>query len=127
MWLDYTMFRPADISHFYYLVTNRSIDPAELMRAGRKLQNLERSFNLLHAGFERKDDMPPARFCETPVSRGPYKGERLEVDKWNDMLDSYYRLHAWDVKTGRPFKQTLLDLGLQIVVDAMERHAIQLG
>lgn len=127
MWLDHRLFRPEVICDFYSLVTGRHAEGPDLMRAGLKLQNLERSFNLLHAGFDRKDDMPPARFCETPISRGEYAGERIELDRWNSMLDSYYSLHGWDVRTGRPLKKTLRDLDLQMVIDAMERGGIQLA
>ena len=127
VWLDYQLFRPDAIHKFYSLVTGRSIGTADLMHAGLRLHNLERSFNLLHAGFDRKADIPPARLFEIPISRGKYAGETIEIDKWNSMLDSYYSLHNWDIKTGRPLRKTLLDLDLSMVIQEMEKKGVLPG
>ena len=126
MWMDITLFSPDDIAGFLNDLTGRSFTGGHLMEAGEKLQNLERVFNLFHAGFGRGDDLPPQKFMETPVQEGIYKGERLEEGKWNRMLDEYYDLHGWDRETGWPTGQTLSALGLESLIHKLSRAGIQL-
>ncbi len=61
------------------------------------------------ADFDWKDVGP--RFLE-PIPDGKYKG--FTIAKWlPDMVYDYYRLSGRDEKTGRPFKETLIRLGLE--------------
>jgi aldehyde:ferredoxin oxidoreductase len=126
IWMDYTLYQPEDIAEFYNDVTGKDTSVEELFTLGEKIQNLERVFNLLHAGFERKDDMPPEKLMQIPVSAGRFKGEVLDWNKWNKMLDEYYILHQWDIKTGWPTKQRLLELDLGIAVERLEQNNINI-
>ena len=85
----------------------------ELMKAGERIHNVEKMFNVYHAGFTRKDDFPPKRLMEEPIQSGPLKGELLKEDEWEKMLDEYYSLHGWDCRTGYPTKEKLEELDLQ--------------
>ena len=127
MWMDRTLFTPGDIADFFEDVTGRKTSPAELLEAGERIQNLERAYNLLHAGFGRSDDMPPAKFVDIPVNNGVFKGEALDIDKWNIMLDEYYRLRHWDIQTGWPTRKCLSDLGLDAVSDKLRNAGIDLA
>ncbi len=124
MWMDVTLFIPEDIAGLLNDITGKDYSPEGLLNTGEKLQNLERSFNLLHAGFGRSDDMPPRKFTDIPVKEGIYKGEKLHIDKWNQMLDEYYELHGWDKATGWPTKKRLLSLRLDAVVDKLAKNGI---
>lgn len=124
MWMDTTLFFPRDIADFYYFVTGEEISPDELLRTGSRLQELERSFNLLHAGFGRAEDMPPDKLVNIPVSGGRYKGQRLDAERWNAMLDEYYTLHGWDVKTGWPTYESLTASGLGHVADKLRQAGL---
>jgi aldehyde:ferredoxin oxidoreductase len=107
MWMDIRLYSPDDIAGLLNDLTGRSYSGNDLMGVGEKLQTLERAFNLLHAGFDRTDDMPPKKFVEIPVHEGGFKGERIDLEKWNRMLDEYYDLHGWDRESGWPMKKTL--------------------
>ena len=124
MWMDVTLFIPEDIAGLLNDITGKDYSPEGLLNTGEKLQNLERSFNLLHAGFGRSDDMPPRKFTDIPVKEGIYKGEKLHIDKWNQMLDEYYELHGWDKATGWPTKKRLLSLRLDAVVNKLAKNGI---
>ncbi|HZK17868.1 MAG TPA: aldehyde ferredoxin oxidoreductase C-terminal domain-containing protein [Clostridia bacterium] len=119
IWMDTELFTPDDIADFYRLVTGEEARPGELLITGEKIQNIERVFNLLHAGFDRKDDMPPDKFVRIPVSNGPFKGDKIDIVGWNAMLDEYYACHNWDIQTGRPTRKHLVDLGLGDIAEAM--------
>ena len=122
IWMDINLSQPKDIADFYYLVTGENISVKELFEIGEKLQNLEKVFNILHANFNRNDDLPPKKLIEIAVKEGPYKGERLDLKKWNKMLDKYYVLHKWDEKTGIPTKKGLSELGLSEIADELEKN-----
>lgn len=120
MWQDISLFSPEDIAEMYMYTTGKSVSADYLMHVGEKLQNLERLFNYIHAGFSRKDDMPPEKLVEIPVGDGPFKGEKLDLEKWNKMLDIYYRCHNWDKKTGLPTKHSLEQIGLNDIISMLE-------
>ena len=126
MWMDIDLFRPEEIAGFYNDLTGENQSGESLMQKGEILQNLERAFNVLHAGFGRQDDMPPKKFAEIPVSGGIYKGEKIDWEKWNRMLDEYYDLHGWDRESGWPTVQTLMALGLERVVKKLFQEGISL-
>ena len=83
------------------------------MRVGERIHNIEKAFNTLHAEFSRKDDYPPQKFLDERIQSGPRKGEKLSLEKWDEMLDEYYELHGWDKETARPTAETLKALGLE--------------
>lgn len=124
VWMDFSLYQPEDIVEFYRYATGKDTSAQELFRVGAKIQNLERVFNLLHAGFGRKDDLPPQKLVDFPVSAGPFKGEKLDLNEWNALLDEYYVLHQWDPETGWPTRERLLDLDLTLAVEKLARNDI---
>ncbi len=95
--------------------TGVKTDPEALVHTGRRIQNLEKGFNTLHAGLTRKHDMPPRRFFESAISGGPYGGARLDAEGYGRMLDDYYAAHGWDRDTGWQTARCLDELELPVV------------
>ena len=83
----------------------------ELMKAGERIHNVEKMFNVYNAGFLRFDDYPPRRFMEEPVKSGPLKGELLNKTDWDKMLDKYYKLRGLD-QNGIPTSKTMQQLNI---------------
>jgi aldehyde:ferredoxin oxidoreductase len=95
-----------------------------LFKAGQRIINLERMYNVRH-GFRKIDDMLPKRFLEEPldvyvhpediekVSRDEaelvHKGLMVDLEP---MLDEYYQLGKWD-EDGIPREERLQELGLE--------------
>jgi aldehyde:ferredoxin oxidoreductase len=92
-------------------VTGLSYTPEEIQRVGERINNLARVFNV-KAGFTRADDKLPDRLMTEPLKEGASKGHVISKDDLNAMLDEYYRVRGWDIKTGIPTKEKLLELGL---------------
>ena len=111
-WIDPQLLSPDDIATALSEVYDRRITTEDMMHAGERIVCLGRLFNQIHAGFCRNDDYPPARLMDEPVETGPYQGERLARDDWDRMLDAYYRIHNWDIDTGRVPDSTLTELGI---------------
>lgn len=100
-------------------LTGMDLSVDRFMAIARRVNNLEKAFNVLHGGFTRRDDYPPKRFWEEPVRSGPYKGERIDHETWERMLDEYYTIQGWDVVTGLPKKTMLEEIGLHEVIERL--------
>ena len=83
----------------------------DLVGIGERIWNIERLFNV-REGKRKPGDYPPNRLLEEPISSGPAQGERLDREKFEQMLATYYLLRDWDSETGIPKQLKLHELGL---------------
>ena len=120
MWMELGLFTPTDIARFHHLVTGSDRTAEDLMHTGARLQTLEHLFNILHAGFGRRNAQVPPKLTQIPVARGPFAGQRLDPARWQEMLDAYYRAHGYDAASGWPTRERLAQLDL---ADAGKRLA----
>lgn len=88
-------------------VAGMEISPAELLKIGERIWNLERIYNL-EAGFARKDDTLPERFFE---NRGENERDMLSHPAFETALQEYYHYRGWD-EDGVPLPGKLKELGL---------------
>lgn len=98
-----------------FFLTGMKFSTDELMQVGERIVTLERLF-LQREGGGRSWDTLPERYFEEPMESGRFKGEKIDRDAFNGMLEEYYRLHHWDVATGNPQVESLRDLGLDQVL-----------
>jgi len=112
---------PRELAQFYSLATGIKTSENELLKAGERIFNVEKMFNVYHGGFTRSDDYPPKRLMEEPVKSGPLKGELLKRDAWDKMLNEYYNLNGWDQHTSWPTKEKLSKLGLHECIKRLEQ------
>ncbi len=94
------------------LATGINLTPKALRNVGERIYTLERMM-LVKGGISREDDTLPDRYFNEPVPEGPAQGEFISREKFNKMLDEYYRLHGWD-ENGVPRKETLKRLEIEI-------------
>ncbi|MFH0813882.1 MAG: aldehyde ferredoxin oxidoreductase C-terminal domain-containing protein, partial [Pseudomonadota bacterium] len=118
-WLTPEFCGPEDYADALSAATGREISGDELMRIGQRIHNVEKAFNTLHAGFTRKDDVPPLIYMKEPIKHGPYKGELITQEGLDTMLDEYYETNGWDKKTSWQIKETLETLGLPEVMERL--------
>lgn len=121
-WESLDLLDSRDLTKLYTEATGKKISSNEMMVIGERIHNIEKAFNVLHTGFAREDDYPPLRFMEEQVKSGPFKGEYLPRDKWDTMLDEYYELHGYDIKTGWQTRRCLEHLDLKQIADELERE-----
>lgn len=91
-------------------VAGRVITGADLEKAGERIFNLARLFNL-REGFTAKDDTLPERICSEPLQGGPAAGKTIPRQEFDAMLAEYYNLRGWD-QNGVPTGEKLGELGL---------------
>lgn len=112
------MMLPEDYAALVSAATGMDVDAAKLLYLGERIYTVEKSFNVLHRGWTRVDDMPPRRFVERPLA-GKY---HIDIDEWNRLLDRYYEMHGWDEATGWPKKETLMKLDLTDVYEKLKEY-----
>ncbi|RLG87122.1 MAG: aldehyde ferredoxin oxidoreductase, partial [Thermoprotei archaeon] len=113
-----------DLEHYLKLlkaVTGYSYTLEELHELGDRVYALIRAFWVREyaEAWSMEMDMPPRRWFEEPITKGPLKGARLDRDRFVAMLRTYYRLRGWDER-GIPRRSTLEKLGLGGVAAELE-------
>jgi aldehyde:ferredoxin oxidoreductase len=86
---------------------------ADLMRCGERAWNLKRLINF-RLGLTRANDILPLPLLR-PYPDGGAAGYVIPFD---EMLSAYYIVRGWDLETGAPNINKLLELGLDWVVKA---------
>jgi aldehyde:ferredoxin oxidoreductase len=96
-----------ELAEMLTTLTGVSYPAEEFLKAGERVWNLEKLWNL-KAGFTAGDDTLPERLLKDPVPTGPARGS---VNRLPDMLPEYYNLRGWD-KNGVPGEVKLDELSL---------------
>ncbi len=102
-----------EFSEWIRLVTGLEMSPREIWDAAERSYNLERLFNN-REGAGRSEDRLPDRYYDEKTTLGfeMVRGRSIDREKFESMLDEYYRHHGWDAE-GRPTPETLSRLGLE--------------
>ncbi len=95
-------------------VTGVKYATGDLIRAGERVWNLERLYNLRER-FSKADDTLPPRMLQEAVTDGPSQGW---VSKLDPMLKEYYRSRGWD-ENGIPQREKLEELELADLMEAV--------
>jgi aldehyde:ferredoxin oxidoreductase len=95
------------ILEWFNAVTGWEISQAEIMKAGERIYNLKRMYNV-RCGITRKDDTVPTRMLREKRREG---GAAENLPPFSEALDEYYSHRGWD-RNGIPTKTKLLELGL---------------
>ncbi|MEW6557321.1 MAG: aldehyde ferredoxin oxidoreductase family protein [Elusimicrobiota bacterium] len=115
-----TMFPPAlywaEIANGVKYAAGIDVTVEKLKKIGERIYNLQRCYNILH-GISRKDDTLPKRLL---TEKSPSKRAKGHIVYLKPMLEEYYRLRDWDIKTGYPKKKKLLSLGLNFVLKKLK-------
>lgn len=102
-----------DIAPIIAGATGWVFDVADFRKAGERIYNLARLFNI-REGCTRADDTLPKRLLEEPLADGPAKGLVVDLEP---LLDAYYDFRGWDKATGKPTSPVLSELGLDKMVE----------
>ena len=93
--------------------------------AAKRVTILERAFNAVQ-GITRKDERPPQRLFDKPITHGRFKGEHLHEGKFQEMLSLYYQLKGCD-EEGLPTPKTFTGLKLDQEMTAYQKAMQEKG
>jgi len=100
----------------YNACTGTNFTLGEFLKIGERIVNLERAY-IIREGFRRKDDTLPRRMIEDSIPENYIEpiGKNLDL-----MLDDYYQVRGWDVKTSIPKAEKLQELDLDFVNEELK-------
>lgn len=103
---DSISLEPEALSH----ATGFNIDADEAMLIGERVVQLMRLIAIAR-GIKKENDLDVAPRLLGRVEAGPAKG-RAAGEHLRELVDEYYTLAGWDLKTGVPSKERLAKVGL---------------
>jgi aldehyde:ferredoxin oxidoreductase len=103
-------FSVTQISQLLNCITGWDISPADLLVVGDRSINIKRAISN-KLGLSREEDRLPT-ICLEPLKEGSTSGK---VPDMGPLLKDYYEFRQWDWDTGKPFKEKLIELGLNHV------------
>lgn len=92
------------------LVTGFDMDAEEMIKAGERIHNMAKLFNI-RFGASRKDDYPPPRAFEEKMYDEVNNGAVIDRAEYDEALSGYYKCRGWN-EEGIPTKAKLEELGL---------------
>jgi aldehyde:ferredoxin oxidoreductase len=102
-----------DLANYYTLATGIPMTAEELDKAGERIENLARLFNIREGKGTREYDTVPWKIKNCPVpDEGPAKGIVVNDEELQLGLDEYYAARGW-TKNGVPTVAKLKELGLE--------------
>ncbi|MDH5713680.1 MAG: aldehyde ferredoxin oxidoreductase family protein [Candidatus Bathyarchaeota archaeon] len=104
---------PDKFAELYTLVTGIKMTSDQLQKAGERIYNLEKAYNV-REGWTKKDDYPPPRVMKDPIPDGVAKGSLVTKKEFELMLNAYFEARGWN-SDGIPTKEKLTELGLKKV------------
>lgn len=111
-----------NLYRLFYLATGVNIHEEEMLTVAERVHNVERAYSC-REGLGRKDDRLIGKWADEPVPNGPHKGETIDPQKWEGMLDDYYDRRGWN-RNGIPTKEKLSELGLEDVALSLEEAEV---
>ena len=103
--------------------TGLSLDLNYFFEVADRIYNLMRAFWIREykGEWSRLMDYPPQRWFQEPLTKGPYAGSKLDLEKYDMMLSWYYEARGWDDR-GIPTKSTLKKAKLDYVISTLEKY-----
>ncbi len=109
------------LGELFSLAPGVEMDEKAMSTAAERIYTVERAF-LVREGITRKDDVLGGKWGNEPTPDGPLKGERLDPEKFDKLLDEYYQVRGWD-SMGIPTASTLSALGLEDIAEEIRNKS----
>jgi aldehyde:ferredoxin oxidoreductase len=101
-----------DMTKYYTLATGIKMTPEEMIKAGERINNLARLFNVREGVGTREFDTLPPKIMNVPIpDEGVAKGAVVNKEEFDLGLDDYYAVRGW-TKEGIPTVEKLKELDL---------------
>jgi aldehyde:ferredoxin oxidoreductase len=91
------------------------LTPEELIKTGERITNMRQAFNV-REGLDMPFKFPDRMLGKPPKTKGPRAGIQMTHE---EIFNEYLTEMDWDLNTGKPSKEKLLELGLDNVVKVL--------
>lgn len=113
------------------------VDGGQLKLFAERIFNLQRAIMVGEGRKVPNEDRPPEHNFTVPAETEGFVpghdgksvstlGSTLDEGKFKEMMRQYYQLRGWDQTTGLPYRETLIDLGIEDLVVSFEEAGYQL-
>jgi aldehyde:ferredoxin oxidoreductase len=110
-----------DLANYYTLATGIPMTVEDMAKAGDRIENLARMFNIREGKGTRKNDTLPWKIENCPVpDEGPAKGVVVNEEEFQVGLSDYYASRGWSAN-GIPTAARLQELGLSDLAPLAEQ------
>ena len=96
-------------------ISGWDVDREEIIKAGQRINTMRQAFNI-REGLTTPFKLPDRMLGKPPKTTGPRAGFSMEME---EIYTEYYEAMGWDTKTGKPLKETLLQLGMDFVAEEL--------
>jgi aldehyde:ferredoxin oxidoreductase len=97
---------------FLSAITGWKVDMAEVIETGDRIANIRHAFNLREGINPLKLDFPSRALGKPAQDAGPVQGITVDEDT---LVKEYMTVEQWEPETTKPYKDRLLELGLDDV------------
>jgi len=104
------------IADFMMAVTGWDVTNEELLKTGERIANIRQAFNIREGLNPLKFKVSDRVLGKPPLKSGPLAGVTIDEDT---MIKEYLTAMDWDLKTAKPSKKKLLELGLKEVAQEL--------
>jgi aldehyde:ferredoxin oxidoreductase len=104
------------VAEFMKAVTGWDVTNDELLKTGERITNLRHAFNIREGLNPLEFKVPHRVLGRPPKKEGPLAGVTIDEDT---MVKEYLAAMDWDLKTAKPSKKKLQELGLGDVAKAL--------
>jgi aldehyde:ferredoxin oxidoreductase len=104
------------IADFMRAVTGWHVTNEELLKTGERIANIRQAFNIREGLNPLKFKVSDRVLGKPPLKAGPLAGVTIDEDT---MIKEYLAAMDWDLKTAKPSKKKLLELGLTDVAQEL--------
>ncbi|MGD8883899.1 MAG: aldehyde ferredoxin oxidoreductase C-terminal domain-containing protein, partial [Desulfobacterales bacterium] len=119
-------FMPYGLDHIVEQVksvTAWNVSSWELMKVSERSINLAQAFNV-REGFTSEDDILPDRFFEPMEGDGALKGQKIDRQAFYETRNLIYEMLGWDPQSTLPKRSKLYELGLDWVVEDLDKRGL---
>jgi aldehyde:ferredoxin oxidoreductase len=99
---------PGGMTSIYETIIGRTLDNDTYNNIGKRILLLRHSFNIREGYTRDKATMSPRLEGRPPITGGPNKDIVLDTE---GIADQFYKALGCDIKTGKPYKETLEKIG----------------
>jgi aldehyde:ferredoxin oxidoreductase len=104
------------IADFMRAITGWDVTNEELLKTGERIANIRQAFNIREGLNPLKFRVPDRVLGKPSLKEGPVAGVTVDEDT---MIKEYLQAMDWDLKTAKPSKRKLLELGLADVAQEL--------
>jgi aldehyde:ferredoxin oxidoreductase len=116
-WQLPNLFWTSAEAEIFNLATGMKMTEQDMEDAAERLKNLFRAILIRNYGRTREMEVKEVlRMLSFPDA----DGRSVNEEEYNCLVDNYYKLRGWDLKTGWPTRATYEKYGLKEIADALD-------